>query len=85
VRELKNILEATFINLTSRKIAFMDLPKTFQGRLKETEGLPEKERDRVLSVLFATKWNKSKAAQKLHWSRMTLYRKMAKYHISTSQ
>jgi len=85
VRELKNILEATFINLPSRKIAFMDLPKAFQGRLKEAEGLPEKERDRLLSVLFATKWNKSKAAQKLQWSRMTLYRKMAKYHISTSQ
>jgi DNA-binding NtrC family response regulator len=85
VRELKNLLEATFINLPSRKITLMDLPKTFQGRLKEAEGLPEKERDRVLSVLFATKWNKSKAAQKLHWSRMTLYRKMAKYQISTSQ
>jgi DNA-binding NtrC family response regulator len=84
VRELKNLLEATFIDLRSRKIALMDLPKAFQRRLKEVEGLPEKERDRLLSVLFATKWNKSKAAQKLHWSRMTLYRKMAKYHISTS-
>jgi len=85
VRELKNILEATFINLPSWKIALMDLPKAFRRQLKETEGLPEKERDRLLSVLFATKWNKSKAAQKLHWSRMTLYRKMAKYQISTSQ
>ncbi len=85
VRELKNLLEATFINLSSWKIALMDLPKTFQRRFKETECLPEKERDRVISVLFATKWNKSKAAQKLHWSRMTLYRKMAKYHISSSQ
>jgi DNA-binding NtrC family response regulator len=85
VRELKNVLEATFINLPSRKITFMDLPKTFRMRLKETEGLPKSERDRMLSVLFATNWNKSKAAQKLHWSRMTLYRKMAKYHISTSQ
>ncbi|PXF56217.1 MAG: hypothetical protein C4B58_14295 [Deltaproteobacteria bacterium] len=85
VRELKNILETTFISLRSWKIALMDLPKTFQRRLKETEGLSEKERDRLLSVLFATKWNKSKAAQKLHWSRMTLYRKMAKYQISTSQ
>ena len=85
VRELKNLLEATFINLPSWKITLMDLPKAFQRRLKEAEGLPEKERDRLLSVLFATKWNKSKAAQKLHWSRMTLYRKMAKYHISTSQ
>jgi DNA-binding NtrC family response regulator len=85
VRELKNLLEATFINLSSRKIAFVDLPKTFERRLKETEGLPEKERDRLLSVLFATKWNKSKAAETLHWSRMTLYRKMAKYHINSSQ
>jgi DNA-binding NtrC family response regulator len=85
VRELKNVLEATFINLPSRKIAFMDLPNPFRMRLKETEGLPKNERDRVLSALFATNWNKSKAAQKLHWSRMTLYRKMAKCHISTSQ
>jgi DNA-binding NtrC family response regulator len=85
VRELKNLLEATFINLSSWKIALMDLPKAFLERLKETKDLPGKERDRLLSVLFTTKWNKSKAAQKLHWSRMTLYRKMAKYHISTSQ
>ncbi|MDL1962530.1 MAG: sigma-54 dependent transcriptional regulator [Deltaproteobacteria bacterium] len=85
VRELKNLLEATFISLSSLKIALMDLPKAFQRRFKEAEGLSEKERDRLLSVFFATKWNKSKAAQKLHWSRMTLYRKMAKYQISTSQ
>jgi two-component system response regulator HydG/two-component system response regulator AtoC len=85
VRELKNIIEATFINLSSWKIGMIDLPKAFQRRLREAEGLPEKERNRLLSVLFATKWNKSKAAQKLQWSRMTLYRKMAKYHISTSQ
>jgi DNA-binding NtrC family response regulator len=85
VRELKNLLESTFINLPSRKIAFTDLPKAFRVRLKETEGLPKSERDRMLSALFATDWNKSKAAQKLHWSRMTLYRKMAKYHINTSQ
>jgi DNA-binding NtrC family response regulator len=81
VRELKNLLEATFINLPSRKIRLMDLPEIFQRRLKETEGLPQSERDLLLSALFATNWNKSKAAEKLHWSRMTLYRKMAKYDI----
>lgn len=85
VRELKNLLEATFINLPSRKIDFVDLPDIFQRRLKEAEQLPKSERDRVLSALFATNWNKSKAAQKLRWSRMTLYRKMAKHHINTSQ
>jgi DNA-binding NtrC family response regulator len=37
--------------------------------------------ERLLAALFAVDWNKSKAAEALHWSRMTLYRKMAKYHI----
>jgi len=31
--------------------------------------------------LVSTDWNKSKAADKLRWSRMTLYRKMAKYQV----
>jgi len=31
--------------------------------------------------LSSTHWNKSKAAEQLNWSRMTLYRKMLKYHI----
>ena len=84
VRELKNLLEATFVNLPSRKIAFVDLPKTFQHRIEQAKGLPSRERDQILSALFATNWNKSKAAQKLHWSRMTLYRKMAKYDIVTA-
>ena len=84
VRELKNLLEATFINLPSRKIAFIDLPEMFQKKLKDLEALPQDERDRVISALFACNWNKSNAAQKLHWSPMTLYRKMAKYQILTS-
>ena len=84
VRELKNLLEAAFINLPSRKITFMDLPKAFRKRLRELEASPKKERDRVLSALFATNWNKSKAAQKLRWSRMTLYRKMVQYQIKSN-
>ncbi|MBW2121697.1 MAG: sigma-54-dependent Fis family transcriptional regulator, partial [Deltaproteobacteria bacterium] len=83
VRELKNLLEATFINLPSRRITFLDLPEPFRRRLKEVRNIPQAERNRLLSALFATNWNKSKAAQKLSWSRMTLYRKMAKYHIVT--
>jgi two-component system, NtrC family, response regulator AtoC len=35
----------------------------------------------MLSALFSTNWNVSKAAQQLHWSRMTLYRKLEKYQI----
>jgi DNA-binding NtrC family response regulator len=39
------------------------------------------ERKRILEALLETNWNKSTAASKLKWSRMTLYRKMTKYHI----
>jgi transcriptional regulator with PAS, ATPase and Fis domain len=81
VRELKNLLEAVFINLPSRRIAFVDLPEPFRQRVSAVAGLPQDERERLLSALFATNWNKSKAAQQLHWSRMTLYRKMTKYQI----
>ncbi len=83
VREVRNLIEAAFINLPSRKICFMDLPEQFQRRFAEADGLPQDERACVLSALSATNWNKSKAAQKLRWSRMTLYRKMVKYHLSS--
>ena len=81
VRELMNLLEATFINLPQKEIAFADLPKLCQQKLKETENVPMFERKHILSALLETKWNKTEAARKLHWSRMTLYRKIIKYHI----
>ena len=84
VRELKNLLEAIFVDLPSRRISFVDLPEQLRKHLRATDDLPRDERDRLLSTLFSTNWNMSKAAQKLHWSRMTIYRKMAKYHIVRS-
>ena len=81
VRELMNILEATFINIPQREIVFADLPRLFKQKLKETENIPFHERKHVLSALLETKWNKTEAARKLHWSRMTLYRKITKYSI----
>jgi len=68
VRELMNLIEASFIN-------------QFQRRLKLFEKVPQDERKHIVSTLLETKWNKSKAAQKLNWSRMTVYRKMEKYNI----
>jgi DNA-binding NtrC family response regulator len=81
VRELKNVLEAAFINMPKGRISIRDLPIPFRKRLKEAEGRPASERDALISALSSTNWNKSKAAEKLQWSRMTLYRKMAKYRI----
>lgn len=81
IRELKNLLEATYISAPSTTITFQDLPKPYQQKFCGSAFRPKSERDQVLSALFSTNWNKSRAAQELNWSRMTLYRKMAKYQI----
>ncbi len=84
VRELRNVIEAAFINRPLDWIRLGDLPESFLQAISEAEGKQskrEQERDKVLSALLATNWNKSKAAEKLNWSRMTLYRKMEKYDI----
>jgi DNA-binding NtrC family response regulator len=81
IRELFNLLEAIYINLPSRQIDFIDLPKPIQKQIKAIEIRPIDERKQIVTTLLETNWNKSTAAQKLKWSRMTLYRKMTKYNI----
>jgi transcriptional regulator of acetoin/glycerol metabolism len=83
VRELRNLIEAVFIDPPHGTIGFDDLPEHFRRIFANHVTVRPSERDRVISALSATSWNKSKAAERLHWSRMTLYRKMSKYHIGT--
>jgi len=81
IRELRNLVEALFINLPDRVVSLAHLPESFRPlveNLKKTQG----ERERLLQALLATNWNKSQAAEKLQWSRMTLYRKMDKYKVT---
>jgi DNA-binding NtrC family response regulator len=82
VRELRNMVEATFVNSGARQFGSSDLPEQFRRRLPTAvEPVAQNERDRLLSVLAETHWNKSEAAARLQWSRMTLYRKLAKYAL----
>jgi DNA-binding NtrC family response regulator len=82
IRELFNLLEATYISLPSQHADFIDLPKPIKKQIKVPEFYASDERKRIVSALLETNWNKSTAAQKLNWSRMTLYRKMSKYSIT---
>jgi DNA-binding NtrC family response regulator len=85
VRELKNLVEAIFVRPPSgRRINIDDLPDAFQRRLRGVCGLPDAERRRLVEALVTANWNKSQAADLLHWSRMTVYRKMAKYSVIRS-
>lgn len=82
VRELRNAVEAMFVwNVPDRidvahvsRVICPRGPAGLKGQYAESE--------RLRSALQATQWNVSRTAKALHWSRMTLYRKMAKYQIS---
>jgi DNA-binding NtrC family response regulator len=78
VRELKHLVEATLLTAPAARITVADLPEALRHGQPEE---PQDERERVLWALRTTNWHRNTAAQKLHWSRMTLYRKMVKYLI----
>ena len=84
IRELKNVLEASFVGLLDRSGGSLELPKSVAQHLALSSKLNNGERTMLLQALTATNWNRTKAAQRLHWSRMTLYRKMICYQIAPS-
>ncbi len=77
VRELRNFSEACLTLSDSDVLAVEDLPAEFLA----PSALNEDERERLLFALTSAEWNRSEAARQLHWSRMTLYRKMKKYSL----
>jgi len=83
VRELRNLLEAIFAELPPESERHPQLPSLFRKCCDNLRAVTGDERERLLWALSVTNWNKSKAASKLCWSRMTLYRKMARYKISS--
>jgi DNA-binding NtrC family response regulator len=80
IRELKNVVESTFVNFSGYRIGVASLPPCITTT--SANGTPRSEREQLLMALAATNWNKTKAAERLCWSRMTLYRKMASYNVA---
>jgi DNA-binding NtrC family response regulator len=82
IRELKNMVESLFLRDLPQKISAEHLPRHLRGFIEQKADLSQQERDALLAALFSAKWNKTRAARQLHWSRMTLYRKIARYKIA---
>jgi len=82
IRELRNVLETCLLNCAGGGVHAEHLPRRLREVMGVDRALAPDERDRLLEALCSTHWNKSRAAETLQWSRMTLYRKMAKYRIS---
>jgi DNA-binding NtrC family response regulator len=81
VRELKNVIERIFISRDRGRIDSDDVSRVLPASQARTASGVDKEMRTVQEALVTCKGNKSKAAEILNWSRMTLYRKLAKYRI----
>src|SRR5262249_32602276 len=82
IRELRNLVEAMFVDPPlGRRIGLGDLPANFRRLFRQADRTGEGERERLVEVLRETKGNKMAAAREMNWSRMTLYRKLAKYEL----
>ena len=88
VRELKNTVQYAATMTHKDMIEIPDLPASFQGtptapaRAKVIDAV---EKNLILSTLKQTGYNKKKTAERLKMSRRTLYNKLEKYGIATTQ
>ncbi|MDR7271927.1 two-component system response regulator HydG [Pelomonas saccharophila] len=75
-RELRNLVEAAGLVFDGRPLEPAELPLS---RMTQPGG---DESSRVIAALERCDWNRTRAAEMLQWSRMTLYRKMKQFHIA---
>lgn len=82
VRELRNLVESVFIDPPDGLLDLDHLAPAFQALFRQYRTTPDSERAHMIAVLEHHQWNKAEAAKALQCSRMTLYRKLAKYHVT---
>ena len=85
VRELRNFVEGVFIDPPHGPISVHDIPAAFACLYEGYQPVGASERERIIAALERTNWNKAEAAKSLHWSRMTLYRKLDKLQVTRSE
>jgi len=83
IRELRNVIEALLVNLAPETAGIVDIPPLVLRQLTAAASSPGSERERILQTLAATNWNKTKAADRLNCSRMTLYRRLHQLDLKT--
>ena len=83
VRELKNVIERVFIMRDSGRIGEEDLAFVLPQRPPPEQSNHGDELLSLQEALATCNGNKSKAAETLNWSRMTFYRKLAKYKLGS--
>jgi len=89
VRELKNVIEHAFVLCRKAIIEVNDLPDYLRPADKdkeiETPSLKDLEAKMILSILRKHNWNRSTTAAELGMHKTTLWRKMKRYGLQSSQ
>jgi len=75
VRELENVVERTLVNSVDPRIDEAPL------RALAEEMSEEGDRERITSALERNRWNRERTARELGLSRVTLWRRMARYKL----
>jgi two-component system, NtrC family, response regulator AtoC len=81
VREIRNFVEGVFIDPPEGLIGTRHIPAAFAHLQRSYTRTGDEEHARLITALEQSNWNKVEAAKRLHWSRMTLYRKLSKYSV----
>lgn len=85
VRELENMIERAIVVGNGKKITLKDLPLEKTIVSNTIESLDDLEKSHIRNILIKYGWNISKAARALKVDRVTLYNKIAKYGLKSSE
>ncbi len=87
IRELRNVIEFACVSARGDRLTYFDLPPEIRNAGGEVAPPPAlsaeqlSERERIVEALRQTGGNRTKAAAALGTSRVTLWKKMARYSI----
>ncbi len=84
IRELENMIERAIVIGNGRKIALKDFPLEKRIISHSIESLSEQEKSHISQILKKYDWNISRSAKALQVDRVTLYNKIKKYNLKTS-
>lgn len=85
VRELENMIERAIVVGNGKKILLKDLPLEKSIISGSSESLDDIEKTHILQILNKYSWNISRSAKALKVDRVTLYNKISKYGLKSSE
>jgi DNA-binding NtrC family response regulator len=85
VRELENMIERAIVVGNGKKILLKDLPLEKSIISGSSESLDDIEKSHILQILNKYNWNISRSAKALKVDRVTLYNKISRYGLKSSE